>query len=1754
MKIRRPSICRNIIPVIAIFVFGMLPSPGYALSTGNWAKQATITFTGYNRASTLTNFPVLVEISASQPGGFAYSDCLAAAADLRFTDGATNAWLDYEIDTWNTSGVSYAWVRVPALASSSDKIIMFWDNSGASAQGNATNTWDADFRGIYHLNEDVVADGSGATHYDATVNARNGTQNGNDTYANGVVGKAQDCESLGGNVNENVRLTTGLITGGSYTKALWLRVPTYDGQSAGSFFSGVTAGGGGMQVACWSTPKQLAAFTQPDSATSGIVNAAVNFPTQEWMYVAATWYTNGSTSDHMLYTNGVLVATANNVVGCPPDTANPSLTTLRLASHGDGMWGLAAQIDEVRVSGVARSTDWLWAEYMTSGKNASLQTYGTTGDNVDTLSWGRKATVTFSGYNKASTLTNFPVLVKLSASQPSGFSYSECLSGGADLRFTDAAKTTWLNYEIDTWNASGDSYVWVQVPTISGTDTEILMFWSNTTATAQGNADATWDTDFRGIYHLDESSNPSVDSSINGKDSTAWSVNMASHSTGLVGAAMDTGAYAGGGHGEYIAFPTGLITGGAYTKSVWFNFFGGDYSNSFADVNSPQSAGACFDGNQYGGGGMQIGFWSDQGQPDSLTVFQQPDYLPAEASDPEDWPDDVWTHVAATWYTNGATSEVRLYKNGVQVGSTAANAPGCGADSAPSASPIYLFSVGGGGWGAFGQGDEMRCSSVARSGDWIWAEYMTAASNTTLQTYGAAGDNAGLLNQTITFDPLGTNTYGTADYALTATASSSLTVTYESSDTNVASISSSVLHIVGIGTTTITASQAGDATYDVAVDVQQQLTISKKDLTVSGITASDKIYNGNNSASINIGSAALVGVVGGDSVTLDTGEVAAFFGDAQVAAGKIVQVNGLVITGVSASNYSLIQPADTASITAKQLTVTNFLAANKVYDATTTASVSSWGALDGIVGIDNVTLTTSGGSATFASANAADGITVTASGLTLGGTSAGNYSLAQPTATANITAKGLTITGFTASSKVYDATTTASASAWGSLVGIIGGDSVTLTTSGGSATFASVNVANGITVTASGLTLGGTSAGNYSLTAQPTTTANITAKGLTVTGFTASSKVYDATTTASASAWGSLVGVIGGDGVTLTTSGGSATFASANVANGITVTASGLTLGGTSAGNYSLTAQPTTTANITTMGLTVTGFTASNKVYDATATASASSWGSLSGVIGGDTVSLTTSGGSAAFASSAVADGITVTASGLTLGGTSADNYSLSQPSTTANITEKGLTVTGFTASNKVYDATTTASASSWGSLSGVIGGDTVSLTTSGGSAAFVSSAVANGITVTASGLTLGGTSAGNYSLTAQPTTTANITVKGLTVSGFTANNKVYDGNTAASASSWGSLSGVIGGDSVTLTTSGGSAAFAWSDLADGITVTASGLTLGGTSAGNYSLTAQPTTTANITAKGLTVTGITADDKSYDGNTTATIHTNGVTLVGVVGGDNVVLELEAAIGTFDTATPGVNKTVQISGLTLGGADAANYSLTHPTTTADIVGTPSLVIATEDATVGNVVTTYDVSGSNNASVVGSLVWTNSLGGSGAEPAVSPWTIVSIPLSVGTNLVTVTGTNALGTTFSDSVTLVRQADVNADSDGDGMPDWWEIRFSGSATGVVTGVDGDIDGVNNGDEYVMGTDPTDPTSYLRLLNIQYSGGMYVVEWLGGTNGPLSPYGVASRTSLMSGSWQSLGSQSRQHGTNSWSNAMGGDMVRFIRITATN
>lgn len=162
-----------------------------------------------------------------------------------------------------------------------------------------------------------------------------------------------------------------------------------------------------------------------------------------------------------------------------------------------------------------------------------------------------------------------------------------------------------------------------------------------------------------------------------------------------------------------------------------------------------------------------------------------------------------------------------------------------------------------------------------------------------------------------------TKTYGDGPITLTATSSNTNTVVYSVADSTIASVTASgTLSFLKAGTTTLTAQQSSTLTHKSAT-VTTSVTISKKGVSFSGITASNKVYDGTTSATAITSSLSWTGLVGSDSITLTP---TAVFDTKNVGTGKTVSLT-YMISGDD--NYTVTeQTSTTANISAATLTIT----------------------------------------------------------------------------------------------------------------------------------------------------------------------------------------------------------------------------------------------------------------------------------------------------------------------------------------------------------------------------------------------------------------------------------------------------------------------------------------------------------------------------------------------------------------------------------------------------------------------------------------------------------------------------------------------------------------------------------------------------------------------------------------------------------------------------------------------------------------
>jgi|GEM_PF-6463345 len=186
--------------------------------------------------------------------------------------------------------------------------------------------------------------------------------------------------------------------------------------------------------------------------------------------------------------------------------------------------------------------------------------------------------------------------------------------------------------------------------------------------------------------------------------------------------------------------------------------------------------------------------------------------------------------------------------------------------------------------------------------------------------------------QTIIFETLQPLTYGdVSSVVLNASASSGLSVTYKSGNTNIAAISGNRIVIKGAGSTTISAVQPGNAVYGASDTIVRTLTVKRKELLlrVSSSPLISKIYNGTNAASLSVDNYILDGILSGDVLKV---KGTASYTDSNVGQVKSISIKGISLDGTDKDNYILITDTGSATgdIIARPLEI-KALAAAKIY-------------------------------------------------------------------------------------------------------------------------------------------------------------------------------------------------------------------------------------------------------------------------------------------------------------------------------------------------------------------------------------------------------------------------------------------------------------------------------------------------------------------------------------------------------------------------------------------------------------------------------------------------------------------------------------------------------------------------------------------------------------------------------------------------------------------------------------------------------
>ncbi len=326
-------------------------------------KQLTIASALVSGSTDLQNFPLLIAIDDSDLAGSAQAD----GDDILFTAANGTTQLAHEIESY-AAGVLVAWVSLPILSASQDTtIFLYYGDPSASNQENAAAVWSHGYAAVWHL----AGSYSGTPNevIDSSGNGNHGQAGTAPTQSTGRIGMGQDFES--GN-SEYLQVDHGgnldfAAANSQFTISAWVRP-----ESLGAWQS-ILSKGAASPFDQWLGLDNSIPGVPGFELDSSVLAATGTLSSGSWTYLAFTW-------DHLdmrVQINGVDDVSSLARILDLSDSSDTSYIGAIDAGAGDPFDGV---LDEVRVSAMTRSSDWLRTEFNNQSDPGAFSSLGSEED------------------------------------------------------------------------------------------------------------------------------------------------------------------------------------------------------------------------------------------------------------------------------------------------------------------------------------------------------------------------------------------------------------------------------------------------------------------------------------------------------------------------------------------------------------------------------------------------------------------------------------------------------------------------------------------------------------------------------------------------------------------------------------------------------------------------------------------------------------------------------------------------------------------------------------------------------------------------------------------------------------------------------------------------------------------------------------------------------------------------------------------------------------------------------------------------------------------------------------------------------------------------------------------------------------------------------------------------------------------------------------------------------------------------------
>ncbi|HVW94580.1 MAG TPA: DUF2341 domain-containing protein [Mucilaginibacter sp.] len=489
-----------------------------AATYGNYGfkKSVTLNTTSLGITSNLTDFPALLSI---QDNNLIISGTCADKVfnpdgpnyDFAFVDAATGSELYYQVESYNqATGTLLVWVKIPTLTYATNNAITFFYGSQSPTVTHNTaffqNTWSSDYKAVFHFNETSysgsVTDGTGGGH--------TGTASGmsaSDLVA-GKIGNAYTFAS-GKKITSNAVNITG-----SFTISAWVKPTTINtDQKIMTNQTSVGSSSGGYKLGIYYNNT-----AETESATAGDRGSSPTPPAvsaNTWYYIQGVF--NGNTLS--TYVNGAAYAVLTTTTA--PSATSPLYIG---AGEGGGNYYFNGIIDEARISNVAKSADWLKAEYVdqnnpsaftSAGSSSVISTNAASLPGALTYTWKGLSTDPANANNWDNTTAGISNQLPAfdgtaSVVIPAGLSYYPVMNGSGSVYGLTIASGASINLNGNTLNVGCNIYNSAGGQILYGTSNTSAINWNGSMANQTYTGTNTGNTASLGSMTINNSSGGTV--------------------------------------------------------------------------------------------------------------------------------------------------------------------------------------------------------------------------------------------------------------------------------------------------------------------------------------------------------------------------------------------------------------------------------------------------------------------------------------------------------------------------------------------------------------------------------------------------------------------------------------------------------------------------------------------------------------------------------------------------------------------------------------------------------------------------------------------------------------------------------------------------------------------------------------------------------------------------------------------------------------------------------------------------------------------------------------------------------------------------------------------------------------------------------------------------------------------------------------------------------------------------------------------